>query len=414
MRAYLFMACLVSSSFAYAENNSWYDDILIHGFISQSFINTSDNQFFGNSEYGSFDFSELGINASYQLLPRVRLAAGLLSRQAGAFDNGSPRFDYALADIRLFSNQHVSSGIYLGRVKNEIGLYNSTRDVPQTRDGLFLPQVIYFDKVRNALISSDGLVIYNNIYFDNGTLLMQASTGYPLADKNVEYAYMGNDWQGNLQNDHLAFSGMLRYEQNGGQWIYSLTGSSFKIDFDAKGSDTIAAPIGPGFNSGTMKVDYTVLSLQYNAEKWQLTGEVAFENVNYNDIGGPLAEMDINSIGYYLQASYNINTRWQTFLRFEEFQLNKHDWDGEKAARNNIKVSQQLAGLGINRVPIPAQEYYSRSWVIGTRWLIDQRFMLRAEYHKVHGAATLSPRENEVSSTTPKWDMFALSLSYRF
>ncbi|WP_286304404.1 hypothetical protein [Methylophaga marina] len=40
--------------------------------------------------------------------------------------------------------------------------------------------------------------------------------------------------------------------------------------------------------------------------------------------------------------------------------------------------------------------------------------MLRAEYHIVEGVATLSPRENTVTDTSKRWDMFAMSLSYRF
>lgn len=414
MKARLISILFCFSTSVLADNDQWYDNVVLHGFASQGYIYTTDNNFFGSSDNGSFEFTEVGINGSLRLNPKVRLSAQLLSRQAGKFDNGSPRLDYGLIDISLYSSPKYSSGLYIGRIKNEIGLYNETRDVAHTRSAIFLPQVIYFDKVRNTIMAADGMHFYNNVNFDSGALFMEVGAGYTLADENVEYAYMGNDWGGSIHNDKLGLFGKLLYEHNGGQWIYSITGTRVTLDFDASASDQAPLPLGPGLHSGEIAIDYTVLSTQYNGEKWQFTGEVAFENVDYVDIGGPVSQMHINSIGYYLQANYNFTPAWQGFVRYEEFQLDKHDWNGKKAAEQNILNSRQLAALGINQPPVPAHEYYSQSWVIGGRWHITQNLMLRTEYHIVDGVATLSPRENSVTDTTRKWDMFAMSLSYRF
>jgi len=415
MRVILLSIFLSISTAAIADDDTpWFERIVLHGFASQGYIHTTDNHFFGPSDDGSFEFTEVGINGSLSLNPKLRLSAQLLSRQAGRFDNGSPRLDYGLIDISLYSSTTYSSGLYIGRIKNEIGLYNETRDVAHTRSAIFLPQVIYFDKVRNTIMAADGVHFYNNLDLDSGTVFMEVGTGYTLADKNVEYAYMGDDWAGSIQNDKLGIFGKLLYEHNGGQWIYSITGTRVTLDFDAGASDRVPFPFGPGMNSGEIEIDYTVLSGQYNGEKWQFTSEVAFENVDYLDIGGPVSQMNINSIGYYLQANYNFTPAWQAFIRYEEFQLNKHDWNGKKAARQNRINSQQLAANGINRAPVPAHEYYSKSWVLGGRWHISQNLMLRTEYHIVEGVATLSPRENDVTDTHKRWDMFAVSLSYRF
>lgn len=414
MRASLFSILLFISAVALAEDKAWYDQIELHGFASQGYIYTTENNFYGTSENGSFEFTEVGINGSFRVSPKLRISAQVLSRQAGRFDNGSPRLDYGLVDISLYSDTKYASGLYIGRIKNEIGLYNETRDVAHTRSAIFLPQVIYFDKVRNAIMAADGVHLYNNLNFDSGTLFTEVGAGYTLADKNVEYAYLGNDWAGAVHNDKLGIFGKLLYEHNGGEWIYSITGTRVTIDFDADSSDRVPFPFGPGMNSGEIEIDYTVLSGQYNGEKWQFTGEVAFENVDYIDIGGPVSQMNINSIGYYLQANYNFTPAWQAFIRYEEFQLNKHDWNGKEAAKQNQITSQQLAALGINQAPIPAHEYYSKSWVLGGRWHVTHNLMLRAEYHITEGVSTLSPRENAVTDTSKRWDMFAMSLSYRF
>ncbi len=397
-----------------ADDSAWYEDIAIHGFASQGYIHTTDNHFFGPSDRGSFEFTEIGLNGSLRLSPRINLSAQILSRQAGRLDNGSPRLDYGLIDVSVYSDERVSSGLRIGRIKNEIGLYNATRDVAHTRSAIFLPQVIYFDKIRNTIMAADGINLYNRINMANGTLFLTVGTGYTLADENVEYTYMGNDWAGKIHNNNLGIFGKLLYEYDGGRWVYSLTGTRVSLDFESKASDRVPLPFGPGLNSGQIDIDYTVLSAQYNGEKWQLTGEVAFENVDYVDIGGSVSQVHANSLGYYLQANYNFTPAWQAFLRYEEFQLNKHDWNGEKAARQSIINSQQLATVGIDQSPIPAHEYYSKSWVVGGRWHINQNFMLRTEYHIVDGAATLSPRENDVPFTTRRWNMFVMLLSYRF
>ena len=39
-------------------------NLQMHGFLSQGWVWTSDNDFFGDSQDGSFDYTELGVNAS--------------------------------------------------------------------------------------------------------------------------------------------------------------------------------------------------------------------------------------------------------------------------------------------------------------------------------------------------------------
>jgi hypothetical protein len=385
-----------------------------NGFASQAFVHTSDNRFFGDSDNGSVDFTEIGLNGSYLLSPRLRLAGQVLSRRAGDLYSGSPQIDYALLDATLFSSAQSTFGMYLGRIKNPIGLYNETRDVAHTREGIFLPQTIYFDKVRNLTVSSDGLHLYGRLYRDSGTWSLQGGIGYPIVDKNFEYAYMGQDWDGKIRSNDLAAFGRLLYEHNGGRWIYAFTGASVRTDFRAGGADTVAFPVGPGLSSGNIDIDYSVFSAQFNGEKWQFTTEVAFQAARYRNISAAFEAQDFNSIGYYSQLSYNFTPRWQGFVRYEEFQLNHDDWNASNRARQNLEESAFLANFGIDRSPIPAHAYYSKIWAFGGHWDVTPQWRVRAEYQIVEGTATLSPRENDMSQTDKHWNLFALSLSYHF
>ena len=109
-----------------------------------------------------------------------------------------------------FSNTPGSSlGVVAGRIKNSLGLYNDTRDVAFTRPGVFVPQQIYFDSVRNLLLSADGLQLYARRSTDAGNWAFNLGAGTNPVDKNVEYAYLGRDYckyfLGNRRAESAAF-----------------------------------------------------------------------------------------------------------------------------------------------------------------------------------------------------------------
>mgnify|MGYP000297037426 FL=1 len=397
-----------------SADESWQDKLQIHGFASQAFVHTSDNNFFGDSDTGSFDFTELGINASYQLLPKIRLSGQVISRRAGKLYNGSPWLDYAFIDFNFISTPTHQFGSYLGRIKNPVGLYNETRDVAHTRQGIFASQALYFDKVRNLVMAADGLHLYSNHFMDNGNLLLQAGAGYPIPDKNVEYTFMGQDWDGKLKGDDLGIFAKIVYEHNGGRWIYSFTTASLTLDFDSGAADRVAFPTGPGLTSGELHIDYSVLSAQYNGEKWQFTTEATIEHVDFDGISPLFESLGGDAVGFYGQVDYKFTPQWQAFLRYEEFHLDKHDWNGSKRARESVATSQFLSGFGIQQAAIPAHNNYIKTVVVGGHWDIKPSLRLRTEYHISEGTATLSPRENNVSTSEKYWNMFAVSLSYRF
>jgi len=414
----LLLLTLISPVTVLAETN-WLDRLHIHGFASQGLIFTTDNNFYGDSDHGSANMTELGLNASLQLSPKIRLAGQVISRNSGEMDNGSPHLDYALLDINIISSSKGRFGAYLGRVKNPLGLYNETRDVAHTRQGIFTAQTIYFDKVRDLIISADGTQLYGEYFLPNGTILIQGGVGYPIPDENVEEAYLGQNFEGDLEGDNLAFVGRIMYEHDGGRWIVAASGATLEIDFEGTATDALG-PFIPGFayalspllgvNSGKIGIDYTIFSAQYNGEKWQLTGELAYEDIDYTDIGGLFSDVDVKSYGYSVEVNYKFTPKWEAFVRREAFYLNKED----KYGKDFESASQQLNSTYPFIPAIPSHSQYSENWIIGSRWLISPKWMARAEYQINKGAVTLSPSENNIANTTKDWDLFAISLSYRF
>ena len=168
-----------------------FDDLEVHGFATQGYVKTSANSFFGDSEDGSLDFRELGVNATLEPLPGVRLSGQVLSRRVGEMYSGSPVVDFAVADLSLHSTQTQSLALVAGRIKNPLGLFNETRDVAFTRPSVFLPQVVYFDTVRNVLMSSDGAGFRFDQFTDIANVNLFLAVARPQTDENMEYAYLG-------------------------------------------------------------------------------------------------------------------------------------------------------------------------------------------------------------------------------
>ncbi len=164
-----------------------------HAFLTQDYFQTTDNSFFGDSENGSFDFTELGLSASYRPSENLLLAGQVLSRHAGEMYDASPSIDFLLINYMLQNSAAGKTGVRVGRTKNVLGLYNETRDVAFTRPGILLPEVIYYDKVRNPVLSSDGIIFYHYLFVDNGYFSFTAGGGETLVDKNVEIAYIFED-----------------------------------------------------------------------------------------------------------------------------------------------------------------------------------------------------------------------------
>lgn len=395
---------LATTNVAAKASDDWLKNIQVHGFATQGLIFTTDNNFYGDSDHGSADFTELGINANMQFSPKIRLAGQLLSRHAGDMDNGSLRVDYALLDINLLASSQGNIGFYLGRIKTPLGLYNETRDVGHTRASVFTQQAIYFDKVRDLTMSADGLHFYAEYFLDNGTLLLQAGVGYPLPDDNVEQTYLGQNWAGNLEANQLASAGRIMYEHDGGRWVFALSGASLELDFKAAATDPL--------NSGRLEIDYTILSAQFNGEKWQLTAEGAVQKSNFVGLGGLYNDADVKPLGFTLETKYRFTPKWQAFIRSESFFLDRDDKYGRLAAKKRQILSDTFYG---GQLPIqPAYNSYSHAWIIGGRWDINNNLMAAADYHIIKGGAILSGADNDMNTTKKYWDMFAISLSYRF
>ncbi len=371
------------------------DSVQVHGFVSQAAIQTSDNNFFGETEDDvSLDFQELGVNGSWRVRPNLQLSLQVLSRDAGKGDDGDLRVDYGFVDYSFISNADDLWGLRVGRVINPLGLYNDTRDVAFTRSSILLPQSIYFDRTRNLALSSDGAQFYGERRSRFGDFIFQFNAGRPrLDDPDIEQSFLGSNFPGKL-DDELSFLGRVLYEKMGGRIRAALSGGRVNVDYDSGLADPL--------RSGSIVFAPLILSGQYNAERWSVTAEYARRRFEVDDVFTDLGSPEIKRTGesIYVQGTYRFSPRWEGLVRYDVLYNNRDDRDGREFETTTGR---------------PAHTQFAKDFTIGVRWDITKSVMFRTEFHRVNGTAWLPFADNpDVGAVDRRWNLFAILGSYRF
>jgi len=252
----------------------WPEDLKVHGFLTQNFFHTSDNNVYGQSDDGiSPGLTEIGLNLSYQPFKRLTLSAQGLYRRAGKVGGGVVRLDYGVADLNLFNYQNGRVGIRGGRIKIPFGLYNETRDVAFTNPTILLPQGIYFDRSRSLLVSADGGSLYADHRTEFGDFYFKFNLGMPLGDnEEIRSSILGPAAKGQIKASP-AFATQLSYELNGGETVFAVSFMNLKLKYQPTVADFISA--------GNTTIRPLLFSAQYNGEKLGLTAEYQYR---WNDI----------------------------------------------------------------------------------------------------------------------------------
>ena len=375
------------------------DNIQFHGFLTQGFFHTSDNNVYGQSDDGfSPGLTEIGLNVNYQPFDNLRFAAQGLYRRAGDVDPGSVRLDFGLVDLTLLEYSSGKFGLRGGRLKIPFGLYNETRDVSFTHPTILLPQGIYFDRSRSLLLSADGGSFYAQQRTHFGDFNFKFNVGLPSSDLDeIKTVVLGTREARGALTTKPAIATQLNYEINGGEYIFGISYMNLELNYRPTPAEKLS-PLSSGLslvNSST-QIQPLLFSAQYNGEKLTLTGEYEYR---WNKFGqfAPLGKFVSES--WYVEGSYRIMPQLQGTVRYDTFSMDISDRGGDGALR--LKFPRNVA--------------YAKDWVFGLRWDITPSWMFRGEYHRIHGTAWLPQADNPVpSQNVQDWDLYALQLSFKF
>lgn len=386
---------LAYSGFAHEQETQTKQQLQVHGFLSQGYIKTTKNNVFGHSNNsGSLDFREIGLTASLRPLPKLQFSGQLLHRRAGK-GGGGIHIDFGFLDYNFINTPSGEFGIRLGRMKNPLGFYNDTRDVPFTRPSILLPQSIYFDRTRNLALASDSVHFYGESRTDWGNVSIQLGTGFPqVDDSNTDVSILGSTQYPGKLRPRLSYLGRILYELPDGRFRLAISSTQLNVGYNPGQNDIL--------ESGSFKFSPLIFSAQYNAEHWSVTSEYALRYTRRHGFGLPQFDKSTTGESFYLQGIYRFPANWEAVLRYDLLFANRKDRNGKKFA----------AHTGYSQ---PAHSQYAKDLTIGLRWNITPAIMLSTEYHRVHGTAWLSPLDNpDITRTKRNWNLFAAQISYRF
>ncbi len=366
------------------ENNRTFVESLnleTHGFASFGYLQTSRNNWLGQTRDGTGEFWEVAANVIARPIERVRLGVQLFARDLVYYDNGNVNVDWAYADYRFDD----ALGVQVGRFKLPLGLYNESLDVVAARAGVFLPTSVYPTQSRDFQISTDGAKVYGttNLNF-GGSLDYAAYLGGKQYDLDAGYAtyvaqIIGLNRLSELTVNYLA-GGMLH-------WETPLDGFSVRVS--GAYLDGVVVKADTGIGSLNVDAEYYVgyFSLLYSLPRVTLASEyrLIYGRGDTTLAGVALDPLVDNTEGVYVSATWHAASWWEGYAAIEgawadaQHRSNKYAYTGV---------------LGLNLMPL-------RNWSI------------KAEVRGVRGVMGVLAADNP-NGIDDRWGVLALKTTVDF
>lgn len=388
------------SAFTFGSN------LQVHGFVSQGYLKSSNNNFLAESLSGSEEFTEVALNANVSFLQDFRLGGQIYYRNLGDYSEDQIVLDWGILEYQPFD----AVGLRVGKCKMPHGLYNETRDSGFLRPMIFLPQSIYDESRRDTAISFIGADLYGNIsmgrYGDIDYHLFTGQSHIPddsilayKTENSVEALILRNNQLPLNKRDPDLPTEITAFEREsedlyGGAFIINDLICGLRLGVTLLHSKSVikingmSEPIG----ETVMHAKY-VLSAEYTHANWLFVGE--YSQADRTTVMLDKVTLDGPSQSWYVMAGYALNEFWSFSLLYDEFYRLKHDHHGSSMPN------------------APAESGWRKDLALGARYDFSDNCCLKAEYHYVDGTAM------QLSAVNPQgvdryWSYFVAKLSVSF
>ncbi|MDJ0840085.1 MAG: hypothetical protein QNK37_26470 [Acidobacteriota bacterium] len=358
------------------------EELEIHGFLSQGYLESSEHDFWAETRGGTFEFSEVGLNFNKRLSDNLRLGLQLFARDLGDIGNHEVFLDWALAEYQWRNEL----GFRIGKIKQPIGFYNQERDIDLLRGQIFLPQSVYAEGTRALNNAYQGLSLFGNLPGNidyevyAGNLDFDVDEPGPLALLRL-LGGPGPYASASLRSDSL-MGGTLR-------WNTPIRGLSVGASyFRANVIADLVLLNGTPISGRIDNANLTTASLTYERSGWTVIAESA----EYDFARGPL--------GRYIQCSADLTPRLSLNLTYDEFYPRKDDKDGD---------FNTMMG-------IPRHLAWQKDLSLGLRYDLRSSWVLKAEWHDVDGIGLIATfdTENLENITVADWHYCGFKATYNF
>ncbi len=383
---------------------------VVHGIISQGYMNSSDYSYLAPTEPGTFSYNEALLNVSAPVTDNIRVGAQLMARNLGHAGNENVVLDWAYGDYRF----RDEFGLRVGKVKTPFGLYNQTRDVDMVRNSVLLPQSVYTELMRDVMNAFEGASAYGTLTLsDAASLEYDAFLGtVDVEGPNFPVDLMLQPMMAQMWGSFLPLSGWV----SEGKDIYGgalrmntpleglrLSGTIFHGAMDGVG--TFAAPLGYFTPEFSMEANYWwVLSAEYTTEKLLAAFEFNRASVDMalrnalvpTGLADPATMvMDIpikdQRGGWYGQATWQFNDWFQLGSYYSMYYPDYTVRDGDGFA------------------------WKQRDLAFTARFDLADYWLVKAEVHAMQGTGDVQESLNTGNPfTTENWSLFAVKSTFYF
>jgi len=398
---------IMAAPAVYAYGFEDMEGVDIHGFISQGYLHSTDNNWMGASENGTWQFNELGLNFTSMLTDRLRIGMQFFARDIGIIGNDEIIVDWAYADF------HIKDwfGIRAGQMKNPMSLYNETRDIDFLRNSVFLPHPMYNEGARDSILQTKGIGIYGTIdarviglfrylglygttgidveggsarFFEEsataaslnmlgpGSGLLSALIKGDITAFDVEQTYtISLDWQLPVEGLRIAGS-------------FSRIDMKMDLSFSLAGTPFMQAP------DTLMESEIWIASIEYMWYDLLLSAEFLRAYAGYG----------LHMQGWYTMASYRLFDWFAFGIYYCEYYPDDSDKHG--------------------RAPGLIADYQAWTKTIAgfVRFDINENWLVKAEYQYNNGVSQLSRLDNlnnaGFASFDQYWDLLAFKVTFNF
>jgi hypothetical protein len=346
--------------------------VQVHAFVSQGVIKTTANDYLAESERGSFEFTEVGINFSKSVSEKLRIGMQIFAHDLGPLGNYKPTFDWYYLDYRFFD----WLGVRAGRTKIPFGLYNESADVDAARVPILLPQSIYPIDHREYLLAQTGGEVYGNRRLGPAGELEYRAYGGVL-DLGVPTAPTPGITVSNFEMPYV-YGGRL-------MWLTPLEGLSaagsyqaLRFDWDYNVAPELIMPLQglgllPAGFGGTLPVQFRVklwvASAEYLAGNLAVAAEYSRWTGKFNSGAPKLLPPRVVNERFYGMVSYRVAPWFTPGTYYSGYYPNRKERHGRAAYQHDIALS--------------------------FRFDLNEHWLLKAEGHYMIGTAALEPSLND-------------------
>jgi hypothetical protein len=308
------------------EVKLWGRDLQTHGFASQGFVYSNDNNWLTmKTSAGSGAFTDFGANVSMQLSDQLRIGAQGYDRNLGNLGEWHPSLDWAFADYSF----KPWLGFRGGKVKTVIGLYNDTQDFEFLNAFALLPQSVYPLDMRDANIAHTGGDLYGEIPLgrSSGTLSYTAYGGTRWDSYYGGYPYALRKTLAPLNltsNGGPQYGGDLRWHAP----VHGLLAGISRMNQHDEGKGSFV----PFYNPAAGTIPYFERTRQYWLNQYygqyrkgrlHLDSEYRHTYINVVDFDDTSnAQIDVH--GWYVSGSYRLAKRLELGSYYSRYVMTTH------------------------------------------------------------------------------------------